>query len=423
MALLSGIRADRVKIQCMVIVGFTASLAGVLLLSRIGAIQADTARGLEFEVIAAVVIGGTSLYGGQGNILRTIIGVVIIALIRNFLNLSRIDIFWQDFATGAIIVAAVLLDALQKRIGQRSRRGRHSMDPLATRTLGRTGVAVSELGFGGAASASCSQGQRGRREATLAGGLGRRHPLFRHLALVRPRPVASTASAASSTEGRATTSCSRPRSAASSRRPPNPERFDARRLAGGLEFEHVFDYSYDGMMRSYEDSLQRLGMNRIDVLLIHDLDIWHIGSEAKVARLSGAARYGGWRALRSSAAGVIGAIGAGINELGTIPRFLDLFDLDFFLVAMRYTLLEQDGARRASFRSASGAASASSSAASSVPASLATGAVPGAKYNYAEPTPEMLERVRRIEAVCRRTACRWPRRRSSSRSAIRSSPR
>jgi ribose transport system permease protein len=117
-AMLSGIRADRVKILCMVIVGFAASFAGNILLARIGAIQADTARGLEFEVIAAVVIGGTSLYGGQGNILRTIIGVVIIALIRNFLNLSRIDIFWQDFATGAIIVGAVLLDAFQKRIGQ-----------------------------------------------------------------------------------------------------------------------------------------------------------------------------------------------------------------------------------------------------------------------------------------------------------------
>ena len=117
-AMLSGIQADRVKIVCMMIVGFTASFAGNILLARIGAIQADTARGLEFEVIAAVVIGGTSLYGGQGNILRTIIGVVIIALIRNFLNLSRIDIFWQDFATGAIIVGAVLLDALQKRIGQ-----------------------------------------------------------------------------------------------------------------------------------------------------------------------------------------------------------------------------------------------------------------------------------------------------------------
>lgn len=119
-ALLSGIRADWIKIRSFLLVGLTASVGGNLLLSRIGAIHADTGRGLEFEVIAAVVIGGTSLNGGQGNILRTIIGVIIISLIRNFLNLARIDIFWQDFATGAIIVFAVLLDAFQKRITQRA---------------------------------------------------------------------------------------------------------------------------------------------------------------------------------------------------------------------------------------------------------------------------------------------------------------
>jgi ribose/xylose/arabinose/galactoside ABC-type transport system permease subunit len=118
-AILSGIRADRIKLACLVIVGFTASFAGNILLARIGAIQADTAKGLEFEVIAAVVIGGTSLYGGRGNILRTIIGVIIIAMIRNFLNLSHINIFWQDFATGAIIIGAVLFDLLQKQLGSR----------------------------------------------------------------------------------------------------------------------------------------------------------------------------------------------------------------------------------------------------------------------------------------------------------------
>ena len=132
-AMLSGIRADRVKIPCMVVVGFTASFAGNILLSRIGAIQADTARGLEFEVIAGVVIGGTSLYGGQGNILRTIIGVVIIALIRNFLNLSRIDIFWQDFATGAIIIgggaARRAAEAHRPRPLTHSAGGELSMDP------------------------------------------------------------------------------------------------------------------------------------------------------------------------------------------------------------------------------------------------------------------------------------------------------
>jgi ribose transport system permease protein len=115
-AMLSGIRTDWVKIQSLMIVGFTASLAGVVSLSRLGAVSPNTGEGLEFEVIAAVVIGGTGLYGGQGKILRTIIGVVIIALTRNFLNLARIEIFWQGFATGSIILAAVLLEALQRRI-------------------------------------------------------------------------------------------------------------------------------------------------------------------------------------------------------------------------------------------------------------------------------------------------------------------
>ena len=89
-AVLSGIRADRIKIYCLMIVGFTASIGGLVSISRLGAVSPNTGEGLEFEVIAAVVIGGTSLYGGQGKILRTIIGVIIIALTRNFLE-SRAD--------------------------------------------------------------------------------------------------------------------------------------------------------------------------------------------------------------------------------------------------------------------------------------------------------------------------------------------
>jgi ribose transport system permease protein len=118
-AILSGIRADRIKILCLMVVGFSASLAGLVSLSRLGAVSPNTGEGLEFEVIAAVVIGGTSLSGGQGKILRTIIGVIIIALTRNFLNLARIEIFWQGFATGTIILTAVLLEALQRRISDR----------------------------------------------------------------------------------------------------------------------------------------------------------------------------------------------------------------------------------------------------------------------------------------------------------------
>lgn len=115
-AMLSGINADNIKIKTFMIVGFLASLGGIMVLSRMGAIQAYTGKGLEFDCIAAVVIGGTSLSGGEGNILQTIIGVFIIGLIRNALNLSRINIFWQEFATGSIIIIAVLLDAFRKRI-------------------------------------------------------------------------------------------------------------------------------------------------------------------------------------------------------------------------------------------------------------------------------------------------------------------
>ena len=118
-AVLSDIRADRIKIYCLMIVGLTASIGGLASISRLGAVSPNTGEGLEFEVIAAVVIGGTSLYGGQGKILRTIIGVIIIALTRNFLNLARIEVFWQGFATGTIILAAVLLEALQRRISER----------------------------------------------------------------------------------------------------------------------------------------------------------------------------------------------------------------------------------------------------------------------------------------------------------------
>ncbi|MBU2868422.1 ABC transporter permease [Pacificibacter marinus] len=115
-ARLAGINTTKVKLQCFAIVGFCASIAGVLNVMRIGAVSPNSGQGLEFEVIAAVVIGGTSLSGGRGTVLGTVLGVIIIVLIRNFLNLARIDIFWQDFATGAIIMTAVILNALQRRV-------------------------------------------------------------------------------------------------------------------------------------------------------------------------------------------------------------------------------------------------------------------------------------------------------------------
>jgi len=119
--------------------------------------------------------------------------------------------------------------------------------------------------------------------------------------------------------------------------PDDPAAFadSERSWAKGLHFDHRYDFSYDAIMRSYEDSLQRLGLNRVDALIIHDLDLAHLGSERQVTKYLDELSAGGFRALEElKSAGLIAAIGAGINHLGTIPAFLDRFHLDFFLVAI-----------------------------------------------------------------------------------------
>jgi D-threo-aldose 1-dehydrogenase len=184
--------------------------------------------------------------------------------------------------------------------------------------------------------------------------------------------------------------------------PANPATFDRGIWAGGLSFDIRFDYSYDGIMRAYEDSLQRLGMNTIDILIIHDLDYWHHRTEALVSAHLSQLATGGYRALAElKAHGLISAIGAGINELGMIPRFLDLFDLDFFMLALRYTLGEQGALEKElPLCVARGAGIVIAGIFSS--GLYATGPIAGAKYNYADATPEQLDRARRIEAVCNR---------------------
>jgi ribose transport system permease protein len=114
-----GISPNSIRRSSFLIIGFLIGIAGVLFASRLGAAQANTGRGFEFEVISAVIIGGASLYGGAGNVLNTIIGVFIIALIRNGLNLSHSNIYWQDFVMGFVIVLAVLLDTWRVRIRDR----------------------------------------------------------------------------------------------------------------------------------------------------------------------------------------------------------------------------------------------------------------------------------------------------------------
>ena len=155
-------------------------------------------------------------------------------------------------------------------------------------------------------------------------------------------------------------------------------------------------------MRSFEDSLHRLGLPRVDLLVIHDVDPGYHGDDAGVERCFAQLEGGGIRALRElKAAGDIKGFGAGINEGQMIGRFLDRFDLDFFLVAMPYTLLDQAPLEDALPRCVERGIGIviGSPYASGV---LATGAIEGAKYNYAPAAPEILEKTRKIQAVCAR---------------------
>jgi D-threo-aldose 1-dehydrogenase len=183
-------------------------------------------------------------------------------------------------------------------------------------------------------------------------------------------------------------------------RPVDPAYRDAF-WRGGLPFDHRFDYSYDGIMRSYEDSLARLGINRVDLLLIHDLDIAELGSAERVAHHFADLDRSGWRALESLRRyGEIRGIGAGVNLMGTIPVTLARYDIDFFLVAMPYTLIDQ-APLDAEFPlcAARGAGLVIGSPFAS--GILATGAdVAQPLYNYAHAPPDIVMKVRRIETVC-----------------------
>lgn len=163
----------------------------------------------------------------------------------------------------------------------------------------------------------------------------------------------------------------------------------------------VYDYSYDGVMRSHEASLERLGVEAVDILLVHDVDAFTHGSrEASDARVRELFDRGGYRALEElRAAGRVRVIGAGVNEWQVCEKLLGLGDFDCFLLAGRYTLLEQEALEsflplcvKRDVGIVLGGPYNSGI--------LATGAIAGARYNYAPAPPGILDRVRRIEDVC-----------------------
>lgn len=108
-----------------------------------------------------------------------------------------------------------------------------------------------------------------------------------------------------------------------------------------LPFRPVYDYTYDGVMRSFEDSQQRLGLDRIDILLVHDIGEFQHGKEENDRHFADL-EEGGYRALAElRSAGKVSAIGLGVNENEICLRSLDIGEWDVFLLAGRYTLLEQ----------------------------------------------------------------------------------
>jgi ribose/xylose/arabinose/galactoside ABC-type transport system permease subunit len=111
----SGVNINRYLLAVYVLMGVTAGIAGVMLSSRLDSAQPGVAEGAELDAIAAVVIGGTSLFGGEGTIVGTIIGALLMAVIRNGLTLLHISAFYQQIVIGAVIIVAVLIDQLRRR--------------------------------------------------------------------------------------------------------------------------------------------------------------------------------------------------------------------------------------------------------------------------------------------------------------------
>ena len=163
-------------------------------------------------------------------------------------------------------------------------------------------------------------------------------------------------------------------------------------------FARFNDFSYDGAMRSFEDSLQRLGTDRIDILLIHDVD--HRNQGERYPEVFKAAMAGAYKALLSlRQQGVVKAIGCGLNEWEACQAFAEAGDFDCFLLAGRYTLLEQESLQsflplceKRGIGIILGGPYNSGI--------LASGAVKDAWFNYAPATAEILEKVAAIEKIC-----------------------
>ena len=122
-ARISGIRVERSKMKIYILSGLLAAVAGFLLMGRQGSANALMGDGMELQSIAAVVIGGTNLFGGEGKISGTVIGMLVIGVLSNGLAIMGVAEFWQRVVNGLIIVAVVALDQWRRRAGRQAAAG------------------------------------------------------------------------------------------------------------------------------------------------------------------------------------------------------------------------------------------------------------------------------------------------------------
>ncbi len=177
--------------------------------------------------------------------------------------------------------------------------------------------------------------------------------------------------------------------------PGYPSDSSAAEWPGSFPFHQVYDYSYDGVMRSYEDSLQRMGLDRIDILLLHDIGVMQHGEEANRAHFANAMK-GGYKALdelRSN--GDIKAIGLGVNEREVCLEAMKHGHWDAFLLAGRYTLLEQNPLD--DLFPACADAGTSIILGGPFNSGILAG---GDTWNYAKAPAQVMEKVLKIKAVC-----------------------
>jgi D-threo-aldose 1-dehydrogenase len=274
-----------------------------------------------------------------------------------------------------------------------------SFDPAATRALGRTALTVSQLGVGTAPFGSLAPADS---DASIGGAFAAMHAeglryfdtapfyglgLAEHRLGACLRTVDRRELTVSSKVGRLLRPVQGTTAGAS---------------GGAYPFEVAFDYGYDGTLRSLEHSMQRLGSNRIDVVLIHDVNRRWQGE--KVEQRYREAMEGAYRALDElRGAGTIKAIGVGVNDWEILLRFASDGDFDCFMLAGRYTLLDHSAIDRF-MPECERRGIAVLMAAPFNSGILATGAVPGATFFYVEAAPDITARTRRIEAVCARHA-------------------